>query len=177
VTLAAVSVAVPVERQRRSRHPVVIALVAVAALLLGTRAFVAEPLRVRSDSMSPTLRPGDQVLISKVGARVHSPHRHDIIVLSSPADHKLLIKRVAAIAGDRVGIADGVLVVNGRPVHESYVVHRTVDGAYFGPVRVPPGDVFVLGDNRAVSIDSRTFGPVPVGLIKGRVLTRLWPLH
>lgn len=165
----------PTAAERRARRPVAIALILIVTVLLVGRIFVVEPLRLKSESMSPTLQPGDHVLVLKIGGRAHSPHRHDIVVLTSPASHELLIKRVAAVAGDSVGLADGVLVVNGRQVREPYVNHRLVDGVYFGPVRVPTGDVFVLGDNRSASIDSRTFGPVPVGRIKGRVLARVWP--
>lgn len=150
-------------------------LLILLGILLVLRLFVAEPLRVRSDSMEPTLRSGDQVLVTKIGSRAHSPHRNDIVVLTSPATGALLIKRVAAVGGDTVGLEDGVLVVNGKQVHEAYVNLRLMDSVYFGPVKVPRGMVFVLGDNRSNSIDSRTFGPVPDSRITGRVLLRLWP--
>ena len=69
----------------------------------------------------------------------------------------------------------GVLVVNGHQVHEPYVDYQLMVGVYYGPFRVPAGDVFVLGDNRPDSVDSRTFGPIPVSRITGRVLMRIWP--
>ena len=148
---------------------------AVLALLVVARMFVAEPLRVRSSSMSPTLRAGDQVLVDKFFAHRHMPHRHDIVVLSSPRTGGLLVKRVVAVAGDTVGLEGGVLVVNGRRVHERYVDYRLMVGVYYGPIRVPGGDVFVLGDNRPDSVDSRSFGPIPVSRITGRVFVRIWP--
>jgi signal peptidase I len=86
-----------------------------------------------------------------------------------------MIKRVAAVGGQTVAIADGVLKVDGKPVPEPYVDRAQVDGTFFGPVRVPPGAVFLLGDQRLGSVDSRSFGPVPVGSIVGRVLFRVWP--
>ena len=162
-----------VRRLRRSTWFVIAATVVVVLLLI--RAFVAEPLRVRSDSMSPTLRPGDQVLVEKLHAHARMPHRHDIVVLDSPGSGELIVKRVAAVGGDVVGIAGGVLVVNGHRIHEPYVDYRLMVGVYYGPFRVPTGDVFVLGDNRPDSVDSRTFGPVPVSRITGRVVLRLWP--
>ena len=70
-----------------------------------------------------------------------------------------------------------MVVVNGRPVHEGYVDLGLVDGDYYGPIQVPRGMVFVLGDNRSNSIDSRKFGPVPESRIKGRVVLRLWPFR
>ncbi|MDT7548170.1 MAG: signal peptidase [Nocardioidaceae bacterium] len=150
-------------------------LFAVLVVLLVTRAFVAEPLRVSSTSMRPTLMSGDHVLVDKVGPRSHHPQRNDIIAFTIPGTGQLLIKRVAGVAGDVVGIEDGVLVVNRKPVHEPYVNAAEMDSVYFGPVVVPPGRVFVLGDNRANSIDSRRFGPVALSAVTGRVLGRIWP--
>jgi len=161
-------------RTRRGPKWVVLAAV-VVVLLVAVRVFVAEPLRVRSSSMSPTLHAGDQVLVDKYFTHGHMPHRHDIVVLRSPGTGELLVKRVAAVAGDVVGLEAGVLVVNGHQVHERYVNYQLMVGVYYGPVRVPAGDVFVLGDNRPDSVDSRTFGAVPVSRITGRVVMRIWP--
>jgi len=166
----------PVIRSTALRR-LVTGLLLLLGVLLVARVFVAEPLKVTSDSMQPTLRSGDQVLVTKVGNRAHAPHRTDIVALVSPADGRLLVKRVAAVGGDTVGLEDGVLVVNGRPVHEGYVDLSLMDGVYYGPIQVPRGMVFVLGDNRSNSIDSRKFGPVPESRIKGRVLLRLWPFR
>jgi signal peptidase I len=148
----------------------------VTVLALGLTLFlVTEPVRVRSSSMIPTLRSGDQILVMKWGHRAHHPHRRDIIAFHAPHSSELLIKRVVGVAGDTVGIADGVLVVNRKRVHESFVAYRLTDSTYFGPVRVPAGSVFVMGDNRSDSVDSRSFGPVPLSRIVGRVVLRIWP--
>jgi signal peptidase I len=82
-----------------------------------------------------------------------------------------MIKRVVGVAGQRVAIEDAQLVVDRRPVDEPYVDHRTIDGVYFGPVTVPAGTVFVMGDHREVSIDSRAYGPIAISAIKGRMVT------
>ena len=164
----------PTVRARHGSLWVVLAA-AVVALLVVARVFVAEPLRVQSSSMSPTLRAGDHVLVDKFLTSGRMPDRRDIVVLRSPVTGALLVKRVAAVAGDVVGLEAGVLVVNGHQVRERYVDYRLMVGVYYGPVRVPAGDVFVLGDNRPDSVDSRTFGPVPVNRITGRVLMRIWP--
>ncbi len=82
----------------------------------------------------------------------------------------LSVKRVCGLPGDRVAIRDGRLYVNNRRVVEPYLDHRTVDGLYFGPVRVPAGTVFLLGDNRAGAEDSREYGPVPLSNLVGRVI-------
>jgi signal peptidase I len=132
-----------------------------------------EPMRVASSSMEPTLKPGDQVLIATRAYRSVGPARGDLVVFKGPDGP--LVKRVAAVAGDEVGIEDGQLVVNGRIVPEPPVDLNTVDGLYYGPVTVPPGSIFVLGDNRANSVDSRTLGPVRLDALIGQVMLRLWP--
>jgi signal peptidase I len=86
-----------------------------------------------------------------------------------------MLKRVVAVAGDSVGIEDGRLVVNGAVRREAYADAEAIDSVYFGPVRVRPRHVFVLGDNRANSRDSRTFGSVPQDDLIGRAQARLWP--
>ncbi|HEY0616591.1 MAG TPA: signal peptidase I [Kribbella sp.] len=132
-----------------------------------------EPMRVSSSSMEPTLKSGDQILIATRAYKSHGPARGDLVVFDGPDGP--LVKRVAAIAGDEVGIEDGQLVVNARIVPEPAVDQSTVDGMYYGPVTVPSGSVFVLGDNRANSVDSRTLGPVPLDALIGQVRIRLWP--
>jgi signal peptidase I len=146
---------------------------AAGALFVLAGMFAVEPVRVPSSSMHPTVRAGDQVLILKLGAT--RARRGQLAVFSGREAGELMLKRVAATGGDEVGIEDGVLVVNGRAVAEPYVRRSEVDGSYFGPVRVPAGHVFVLSDNRAGSVDSRTFGPVPERQLAGRAVARLWP--
>jgi len=138
--------------------------------------FVLQPLRVESNSMAPTYRDGDLLVVDGLSVGVPGPARHDVVIVTNPRTGQLLVKRVAAVAGDQVGIADGVLVVNGNPVAERYVDQNLMDSVYFGPVTVPRGAVFVLGDNRSSSIDSRDFGPVPVADVRGRVLAKVSPL-
>ena len=112
--------------------------------------------------------------MAKLGFRARDPRRGDVIVFRAPPSGELMIKRVAAVAGDQVGIEDGELVVNRHRTAQPYVDHSTVDGTYFGPVHVPRGAVWVLGDARFGSVDSRTYGSVPVDAIVGRVLVQLW---
>jgi signal peptidase I len=156
---------------RRVRLALAAAVVAGAAALAGSG--LAAPVRISSGSMAPTLLEGDRVLVTRAGAG--APGRGELVTFRSPADGALTLKRVVAVAGDRVAIEDAALVVNGRPVTEPYVDASRIDGLYFGPVTVPAGTVFVLGDQRAGSIDSRVFGAVPVASVGGRVLVRLWP--
>jgi signal peptidase I len=154
------------------RHPLLLAAALGAAVLVVVRLLVAEPFLVPSGSMEPTLHPGDHVLVDKLAG---PPPRRALIVFHEPGSGALLLKRVVAVGGDEVGIADGVLEVNGRAVREPFVDHRLVDSDYFGPVAVPRGTVFVMGDNRSDSVDSRRFGPIPASAVLGRVTARLWP--
>jgi signal peptidase I len=153
------------------RRRYVVAGVVVFAALVAVR-FVAEPFRVPSGSMVPTLRSGDSVLVEKLsrGAR-----RGDLVVFRRPGNGEIMLKRVVALGGDSVAIEDGALYVDGHRRHEAYANPHAIDGVYFGPVRVPRGSLFAMGDNRGDSLDSRQFGAVPEGRVIGRVVARVWP--
>ncbi len=153
---------------RRTATPI-----ALVALVVGVL-FALQPIRVHANSMQPTLRSGDEIVIDRLSLVLRAPHRGEIVVANSPQGG-LVVKRVAAVGGDSVGIEDGVLVVNGRRKRERYVNYASIDGVYFGPVDVPAGDVFLLGDNRGNSEDSRDFGAVPEDDVVGRLLVRVWP--
>lgn len=159
-------------RRRRPRLGATAAVVGFLAVVLAVLVF--EPFTVRSSSMTPTLLTGDQILAERLTPRFGHLERGDLVVFRAPATRALMVKRVVALAGDRVGLADGRLVVNGHRRAEAYVDHTSVDSVYFGPEVVPAGSVFVMGDDRADSVDSRDFGPVPLDRVLGRVLWRLW---
>ncbi len=153
----------------RTRHwPELIVAGVIAGLAVAMPTPGTDRVHVASDSMAPTVLDGDWVTVGDVGAR--GVQRRDLVMLASPADGTLLLKRVVAIGGDEVGFEDGVLVVNGTDVDEPFVDYARVNGEYFGPVRVPAGHVFVLGDNRGSSVDSRAFGAVPVAAVVGTVV-------
>jgi signal peptidase I len=96
----------------------------------------------------------------------------DLAVLEAPTGD-VMAKRIVALGGQRVEIRDGVLFVDHHRRNERYVDHAMVDGLFFGPERVPPGDVFVLGDNRGDSEDSRDYGPIPRDRLIGRIDLRV----
>jgi signal peptidase I len=146
----------------------------VLAIVL-VRAFLFEPFRTDGASMLPTLRSGDQVLVDKRAYRDGLPRRGDLVVFHRPRSGEVTLKRAIGLPGDTVAIEDGFLVVDGRRRHESYADPDAIDSVYFGPVRVRPGTVFVLGDNRADSIDSRDFGAVAQHDLIGRVRGLIWP--
>jgi len=153
----------------RIRHwPELIVAGVVAGLAVAMPAPGTERVHVASDSMAPTVLDGDWVTVGDIDAR--GVQRRDLVMLASPDDGTLLLKRVVATGGDEVGIEDGVLVVNDVDVDEPFVDYARVNGEYFGPVHVPTGHVFVLGDNRGSSIDSRAFGAVPVAAVVGTVV-------
>lgn len=149
-------------------------LVVVLALVVA-RVFFFEPFKTDGDSMLPTLRSGDQVLVDKRAYRDGLPHRGDLVVFRAPRSGEVTLKRAIGLPGDTVAIEDGVLVVNGRRKTEPYADPEAIDSVYFGPVRVRPGTVFLLGDNRLDSRDSRDFGAVTRGELIGRVRGLIWP--
>ncbi len=144
-------------------------------VLVLARVFVVEPFRIDSGSMLPTLQAGDQVLVDKRAYRDALPRRGELVVFHAPRTGDVTLKRAIGLPGDTVGIEDGVLVVNGRRQTEPYADPEAIDSVFFGPVRVRAGSVFVLGDNRADSVDSRDFGAVARVDLIGRVRFRLWP--
>lgn len=141
------------------------ALIAVALV----RTAVVEPRRVASESMEPTLHAGSVVLIDKLAPRLHRIERDDIVVFASPQGGSGSVKRVVALGGQQVAIRDADLYVDGIRIDEPQVDHSRIDGLWFGPVTVPERAVFVLGDSRSGSVDSRVYGSVPLGAIIGRV--------
>lgn len=149
-----------------------LAVATTAMVLLGLRAWVVEPVRVSGISMVPTLEKGQVTLVDK---RDRDPARGDLITFRSPADGSKMLKRVVGVGGDVVDIRDAILFVNGVEVPEPYVDHAAIDAVYYGPVTVSDGAVLVMGDAREDSIDSRTYGEVPLDDVTGTVLFRLLP--
>lgn len=155
-------------RRSRGRWLLLGLLLAVGLVLV-----VVEPMRVTSGSMSPTLDVGDHVVIDKLTGRWREPVVGDLVVFRDPEQGDLAVKRVVALAGSSVALEDGVLQIDGIPQPEPALDHLGVDSVYFGPVTVPAGAVFVMGDNRGESIDSRTYGPIVVADLIGRVVLSL----
>ncbi len=166
------------EVQGASLLDLLLILVLALIFMFGVvRPFVVEPLYIPSESMSPTLEPGDRVIAAKFVYRLGDPHRGDLAVLRNPENKdEDLIKRVVGLPGDAVEVRDGVLYVNGERNEEPYVNYRLTDSTFFGPEKVPQGHVFVMGDNRSNSRDSRDFGPVPEKDLLGKAVVRFWPL-
>ena len=144
-------------------------------LVFATAASVAgllpvQLVRVDAESMAPTLGSGDLLVVDRWGG---APTRSEVVAVD--VDGELLVKRVVGVGGDQVAIEDGVLVVDGTPRCGPVPDGAPMDGVYFGPVDVPAGEVFLLGDNAGASIDSRSFGTVPADDVIGVVDGRVWP--
>jgi signal peptidase I len=190
-------------RRPRRRLPLLVelALVALLALVasLVVRTHVAQAFSIPSASMLPQLEEGDRVVVSRTAYRLHEPHRGDIVVFDSPMSSKEegpllervakdalesvglrepgedeLIKRIVGLPGETISAQGGRVVVDGRAVIEPYLPPG-VTTADFPPVEVPAGHVFVLGDNRGDSTDSRVFGTVDLDTVVGRAVARVWP--
>ena len=146
-------------------------------LALGLHTFVTQVYSISGHSMEPTLQDGQRVVVDKVRPALGEIERGDLIIFISPEDPaKNLIKRVIGIGGDRIELVGDQVLLNGEALTEEYT-HRTLFPDRPGDViEVEAGHLFMMGDNRPQSRDSRDFGIVPVHLVRGKVLLRLWPL-
>jgi signal peptidase I len=143
------------------------------ALLINV--FVGQATRVEGQSMEPNLHSNQRLVVEKLSYRFHGPQRFDIVVLKIPSQgDELLIKRVIGLPGETVVISDGHVYVDGEMLEETFTDESTQPGRY-KEVTVPPLHVYVLGDNRDRSNDSRSFGPVPIENVIGRAWLSYWP--
>ena len=165
-------------------------LVVLALIVLGMRIFVGEASVVPTASMEGTILVGDHLFMDKLLygpeiplvhwrlPRLKAIHRGDIIVFRYPKDpSETFLKRVVAVGGDRVEIRDSVLHVNSQPVQEPYAMHIALlhnPLESWGPIVVPQGKLFVMGDNRDNSSDSRDWGYVPLGNVIGSPMFIYW---
>jgi len=153
-----------------------------AAIALVIMAFI-KPTIVQENSMQPTLAPNNYIFLNRQAYLISPPNVGDIVVFNSEmltddGDTKLLIKRVIALPGDSVTIADGNVYINGNRLHEDFIYGDETTGFMDNEI-VPEGTVFVMGDNRRDSIDSRhdVVGWVDVDDIVGRAFFRLFPFN
>jgi signal peptidase I len=159
---------------RRAAFEFLKTLVIAFALAQFIMTSVAQAFQVEQYSMEPNLLPRDRVLVNKFLYHFRLPRSGEVVVLRPPTDPgRNYIKRVVAVAGQRVWIHDGHVYVNGRVLGEPYLTAST-RGEY-GPRLVPADDIFVLGDNRPNSEDSRAFGSVPLHNVVGKAILIYWP--
>ena len=169
-------------RRARVRSAVewVVVIAAALAVALVIKTFLFQAFYIPSASMEPTLNIGDRVLVNKLSYRMHEVNRGDLVVFERPpaepeTEIKDLIKRVVALPGEEVEGRNGKVFVDGKALPEDYL-QDDVFTTDFGPLFIPEDSVFVMGDNRSDSRDSRIFGPIPEDLIVGRAFIRVFPL-
>ncbi len=152
-----------------------ILLVIVIALLIS---FLIKPIIVKGSSMYPTLENDDYLIISKQAYKIGEPERGDIVVFPHEegyGDDPLYIKRVIALPGDHLEIEDGKVYINGDLQQEDYINGNFTEGDI--DYVIPEDEIYVMGDNRGNSSDSRAFGTVDIEDVTGEVLVRLYPFN
>jgi signal peptidase I len=141
--------------------------------------FLVQATQVLGQSMEPNLHTQQRVLVEKVTYRfLHAPQRGDIVVIDLDKENKsddMLIKRVIGLSGDTIEIRSGEVYIDGERLEEQWTTN--LGGGSYGPAIIPPLHVFVMGDNRGASNDSRSFGPVHVDNLVGRAWFSYWPLE
>ena len=186
----------PVTRRRGSGRWIVelvgVAIVAIVFAIL-LRTFVVATYSIPSGSMEPTLQVGDRIVVDKLSYHFHGVDRANIVVFSTPPKENCagppvsdLVKRVIGLSGETISLSGGRVVINGHVLLEPWlpaaVRTATTAGpsaapyALHRPYRIPSGDVYVMGDNRTQSCDSRYWGPISQSTIVGKVDLRIWPL-
>lgn len=175
-------------RQIREWVFVIVVAVVIATLL---RTFVVQQFYIAGPSMETTLYGNDRVLVNKLAYRFGEPSRGDVIVFDrvttngDTVQHDDLIKRVIGLPGERLEVRDCVVFVDGVAIDEPWLSADMTDATYdpgtrcgtanVEPVTLGDSEVFLIGDNRPMSFDSRMFGPIDVDLIVGRALVVIWP--
>lgn len=159
-----------------------VSIIVAVALAFCIRTFLVEPYMVEGSSMYPTLKNHERLLVDKLSYFFTNPQRGEIVVFRFPKDESRdFIKRVIAVGGDSIEMKNGRVFVNGQELQEQYIYKDDPKGKNISSYRkaiVPEGTIFVLGDNRNNSEDSRfaDVGFVPHRLVKGRALCAFWPL-
>lgn len=175
---AALSLHTGSEYTRATNGAFILYLLSVLLIALSLRTFIGEPILVDGHSMYPTLQDGERIIVEKLSYYAAPPARGDIVVCYYPGHTLSRVKRVIGLPGDVVSVWDGAVYVNGEPLYESaywndYILE------FSSPNTVPEGTVFVMGDNRNHSTDSRenSVGPIPLEKILGRAFCVVWPLN
>jgi signal peptidase I len=170
-----------------------IILMAVLLCTVLLRTYVVQSFYIPSGSMLPTLQIGDRIIVNKLSYHLHDVHRGDIVVFARPPledqEYADLVKRVIGLPGETISSKNGSVYINGKKLNEpwlppgpdSFTGPLAGDDPHPqfnlpGPVKIPAGEYFVMGDNRTDSEDSRFFGPIPKSLIVGRAVAVIWPL-
>ena len=160
----------------RALREVAETVVPAVVIALVINLFLAQATQVLGQSMEPTLHSSQRVVVEKVTYRFfHGPRRGDIVVTDLPGQTDMLIKRVVGLPGEAVEVRGGQVYIDGKLLEEPW--GPPPGGGHYGPKTIPPLHIFVLGDNRGASNDSRSFGPVLIEHIVGNAWFSYWPLE
>lgn len=172
----------PSDERRGVRNVVewVAIIVGALAVALIVKTFLIQAFFIPSLSMFPTLDEGDRVLVNKLSYKLHDVNRGDLVVFERPKGQpesqiKDLIKRVVGLPGETIESREGTVYIDGKQLEEDYLVDG-VTTENLPRQEIPAGHVFVLGDNRSDSADSRVFGSIDEDTIIGRAFVRVWPI-
>ena len=170
----------PLEQQPSFPHELrgwVRDLAVAMSLALIIIVFLYQPVKVEGTSMAPLLSDQERIFINKFVYRFEPIERGDVVVFWYPLDRsKSFIKRVVGLPGETIELRRGHLVIDGREFTESYVPPSFFDGSSYGPLQIPGGSYFVMGDHRDSSNDSRMFGAVSRDFIYGKAVFAYWPV-
>jgi signal peptidase I len=153
-------------------------LIIIIALLLSllVRTYVVQPYRVEMTSMYNTLTPNDLVLVDKVSYKLHPPRRGDVVVFVPPNSlNDKYIKRIIGLSGETISVQENTVYIDGIPLNEPYLHSPMLSN--LPDTKIPEGYYFVMGDNRSVSLDSRSFGPVQMSSMVGKAIFVYWPFN
>jgi signal peptidase I len=183
----------PPSSRRRVVVEWVVILAAVVLCTLVLRTYVVQSFSIPSLSMYPTLQVGDRIIVNKLSYDLHGVHRGDIVVFARPPledqEYADLVKRVIGLPGETISSKGCAIYINNKPLSEPWLppgpdsCSAALPGDAHpqfnlpGPVKIPAGEYYVMGDNRTDSEDSRFFGPIPKSLIVGRAVAVVWPFN
>jgi signal peptidase I len=160
---------------KRLFRELITAIVPAVLIALFVNVFIAQAAMVEDGpSMQPNLYVGYRMMTEKVSYYFHEPQRGDIVIAKRPDGQPSLVKRVIGLPGETIESRDGHTYINGKPLDEPWVTY--FGGRDYPRTLIPEGCVFIIGDNRPISHDSRAIGPVPIEAIQGRVVFVYWPL-
>ncbi len=169
------------ERRKDAREWVVSIVTALIAVLI-IRSFLFTIIRVDGSSMTDTLQHNDRLFVTVLDMKLHGPDRFDVVITHYDDTRKEYVKRIIGLPGDTLEVRSGVLYVNGEAYEEPFlsperIVNYSLPQYDFGPIEVPEGSYFVMGDNRDNSRDSRRVGFLSEDRIVGKVRYIIWPLN
>ncbi len=165
---------------KRFMKDVVEVVVPAVILFLIIHTFFLESRFVPSPSMVPTIEVQDRFLLNKTAYWFKQPQRFEIIIFKPPAEagsRDDFVKRVIGLPGETIRVHRGVVYINGEPLREPFISPDRAPIQEFGPYIIPDGHLFMMGDNRNNSQDSRYWGPLPLENVKGQAWWRFWPLN